>query len=385
MTLSKPRPIKILHVLGSLNRGGVETWLMHMLRHIDRDSFHFDFLVNDDSPGAYDNEARSLGSQIVPCLEHKRPWVYARNFQKALDRYGPYDVIHSHVHHYSGYVLRLAHQIHIPRRIAHSHNDTLQKQEVAGFGRKLYFQLMKKWVRQYSTVRLASSPKAAEALYGHKWHEAATVPTQLLFYGLDFSRFHERVSPVQVRTELGIPVGGFVIGHVGRFVEQKNHDFILEIAKETIGRHNDTFFLLVGEGKLKEKIQQNARQLGISEKLIFTGVRSDVPRLMLGAMDVFLLPSHHEGLGIVLVEAQAAGLPCIVSDVVPNEADVIERLVKRLPLEGSVKHWADELFLAKQLVKDRPQQQKQALVKVEDSIFSIKKCMEQLRHVYSNW
>jgi len=382
MTVNKTASLRILHVLGSLNRGGVETWLMHMLRHLDQDRFHFDFLVHDDAPGAYDAEARSFGSRIIPCIETKQPWNYARNFHHIMQQYGPYDVVHSHVHHYSGYVLRLAYKAAVPKRIAHSHNDTLQAQQTSGLSRKLYFALMKRWIEQYSTARLAASHRAAQALFNLSAPKQRENPVKIVFYGLDFAPFYGEVSPSDIRSELGIPENAHVVGHVGRFDPQKNHAFILEIANRIISQHDTIYFLLIGDGILRATMQQKTREMGISEKVVFTGVRPDVPRLMRGAIDLFLLPSLFEGLGIVLVEAQAAGLTCLVSDVIPEEADVVPHLVERLSLQAPVEQWIVKMIEMKKLSRENIIKQQEALAKVENSIFALNRCMEQLEDVY---
>src|SRR5690242_11069048 len=138
MVTSTTYPIKVLHAVGGMNRGGVETWLMHVLRHIDRDRFQIDFLVHTTQPCDYDDEIRRLRSTIIPCLDHFRPWLYASNFRHILREYGPYDVVHSHVLHYSGYILRLARQAGVPVRVAHSHLDTSPFQSKLPFLRRVY-------------------------------------------------------------------------------------------------------------------------------------------------------------------------------------------------------------------------------------------------------
>ncbi len=169
MKLAAQRSIRILHVVSGMNRGGIETWLMHILRHIDRDHFQIDFLVHTTQPCAYDNEIRALGSKIIPCLHPSQPWLYAHNFKRILREYGSYDIVHSHVHHFSGYVLRLAQQAGVPTRIAHSHNDTSSLQAKAGLYRQLYLALMKRYIARYATAGLGASHKAVVALFGSVW------------------------------------------------------------------------------------------------------------------------------------------------------------------------------------------------------------------------
>jgi glycosyltransferase involved in cell wall biosynthesis len=345
MTLGDKSSVRILHVVGGMNRGGIETWLMHILRHIDRDRFQMDFLVHTNQPCAYDQEIRTLGSQIIPCpLNRLQPWNYAANFRRILQVYGPYDIIHSHVHHFSGYILRLAHNSGIPIRIAHSHNNTSWVEAKAKWHRRLYLDLMKAWIARYATLGFGCSRQAIADLFDFTGN--THLHRQILYYGIDLTSFQAPVDAVAVRSELGIPKDAFVIGHVGRFDPQKNHVFLLDIAAEVAKREPKMRLLLVGVGSLRSDIEKKIAQLGLSDRVIFAGSRPDVPRLMRGAMDVFVLPSLYEGLGLVLVEAQAAGLSCIFSDVIPEEADVVKPLVKRISLSESASTWAEAVLTA---------------------------------------
>ena len=182
--------IRVLHIVGGMGRGGVETWLLHVLRHIDRERFQMDFLVHTAEPCPYDNEIRALGSQILPCLRPQRPWSYARNFRRILAAYGPYQIVHSHVHHYSGYTLRLAQRAGTPIRIAHSHNDVCLQDASPGLLRWIYLVTAKRWIRRFGTMRLAASEKAAEALFGSRWQRSSIC--RLLYYGIDLSGCGER-------------------------------------------------------------------------------------------------------------------------------------------------------------------------------------------------
>ena len=375
---TKQRPIRILHVVGGMNRGGVETWLMHVLRHIDRDRFHMDFVVHTEKPCPYDDEARALGSKIIPCLTPAKPWLYGDNFKRILREYGPYDIVHSHVHHFSGYVLWLAKQAGIAVRIAQSHNDTSSVQAKAGWYRRLYLALTEWWVDRYATVGLGVSYKAAASLFGATW---STDPRrQILYYGIDLTAFQSSVNSVAIRTELGLPADAFAIGHVGRFIEQKNHLFLLEIVAEVAKREPRMRLLLIGDGSLRPEIEQKVIQLGLTDHIIFAGVRPDVPQLMLGAMDLFLLPSFHEGLPLVLLEAQAAGLPCIFSDVITEEVDIVKPLVRRMSLSSSPSTWAEAILAAQDTTSGI--KETDALAILEKSHFNIKMSLKNLTKVY---
>jgi len=374
------RPIRILHVVGSMVRGGIETWLMHVLRHIDRDRFLMDFLVLTTKPGDYDEEIRALGSQIILCPLHRwNPWSYAVNFQRILREYGPYHIVHSHPHHFSGYVLRWAQQAGVPVRIAHSHNDSSLLQTQAGLYRRLYFTVTKHWIDRYATLGLGCSRPAVAALFGANWESDPR--WQLLYYGIDLTSFRDAIEKVAVRAELGIPEDAFVIGHVGRFAQQKNHLFLLKIVAEVAKREPKTYLLLIGDGVLRKRLEQEVAQLGLADRAIFAGVRSDVSRLMRGAMDVFLFPSFYEGLPLVSLEAQAAGLPCLFSDVITEEVDAIKPLVQRLSLWQPASVWADAVlarFRDASVIK-----QSEAMRVIEQSPFNIEKGIETLAKLYS--
>jgi glycosyltransferase involved in cell wall biosynthesis len=371
-------PIRILHVLGGMVRGGVETWLMHILRHIDRDRFRMDFLVHTTQPCAYDDEIRALGSQIIPCLDPPRPWFYARNLKRILRERGPYDIVHSHVHHYSGFVLRLAQQAGVPVRMAHSHNDTSSVEADAGLMRRGYLTLMKRWIARHATVGLAASRLAASDLFGPVWE---TDPRwQILHYGIDLTPFRNPVAPAAVRAELGIPAEAFVMGHVGRFVKQKNHAFLVDIAAEVAKREPMIRLLLVGDGPLRPVIEQKVIQKGLADQVVFAGLRPDIPRLMLGAMDVFVLPSLHEGLPVVGLEVQAARLPFVLSDVVAEELDEVKSLVRRLSLSLPASAWAEAILAVRDAAPAITQPD--ALAMMEKSSFNIQTSVKLLKETY---
>jgi glycosyltransferase involved in cell wall biosynthesis len=370
--------IRILHVVGGMARGGIETWLMQILRHIDRDRFQMDFLVHTDRACAYDDEIRALGSQIIPCLYPSRPWIYASNFKRILREYDSYDIVHSHVHYFSGYVLRLAQQAGVPVRIAHNHTDTSSIDAKAGLYRRLYHTLSKWLVARHATFGLGGSRQSASVMFGTAWE--ADPRWQVLDYGIDLSPFGDPVNPLAVRAELGIPPDAIVIGHVGRFVKVKNHAFLIDIAAEVVKREPNVRLLLVGEGPLRPGIEQKVAQMGLSDRVIFAGVRSDVPHLMLAAMDIFLLPSLYEGRPLVLIESQAAGLPCIFSDVITKEVEAIDPLVQRLSLSQPASVWA-EAILATKTTKPGISQS-EALRLIEQSSFNILASAKELAKIY---
>lgn len=374
------RPIRILHVLGCMDRGGVETWLMQILRHIDRSRFQMDFLVHTARPGAYDDEIQSLGSRIIPCLGARQPWTYAINLMHHLKHDGPYDIVHSHVDAFSGYVLMLARRAGVAQCIAHSHSNTMRQRKLAHTARRVYLKVTDGAIRRHATLGLAAGPQAAEALFGAGWVEHPR--RRLLYYGCDLGVFRGQIDANEVRAEFGIEPGEIVVGHVGRFSEPKNHGFFIDVAAEVARLEPRSRFLLVGEGELRPFIEQKIRASGLSSRFVLTGARDDVARLMLGAMDVLLFPSLWEGLPMTLIESQAACLPFVGSLAVPEEGVVVPWLTRRLDLDEPVFHWAQAVLDAARL---RGQVDPlRALELMEESPFTVAKSVSALAEVYES-
>jgi len=366
---------RILHVVGAMRRAGLESWLVNVLRRVDRDGLRMDFLVHTDEPGDYDDEVRALGAKLIPCLHPRRPVTYARAFGKCMREHGPYDVVHSHVDHFSGCVLRLAARHGVPVRIVHSHSDTSKVDRRAALRRRLYLRLMRRWIRVHATAGLAASREAATALFGDDWRQDPR--WRILHCGIDLGPYRAQVDAAAVRRELAIPSDAFVLGHVGRFHEPKNHDLLVQIAAQVVHGDPRTWLLLVGDGPLLPRVRAQARELGILDRIVFAGSRADVPRLLKGAMDVFLLPSLYEGLPLVLLEAQAAGLPCLISDVITTEADVVPRLVRRTPLSAPA--WADALAVVR---GESPARRERAWASLEQGPFDIDVSVLELERQY---
>jgi glycosyltransferase involved in cell wall biosynthesis len=333
---------RILHIVGNLNRGGAETWLIQVLRRLDRQEFQFDFVVHSDGPFQYQAEIEALGSKVLVCRGFTNPLLYGVNLLDILRRRGPYDCLHSHMHHFSGIPLLIARIAGTPMRVVHSHLDTSVIDQDAGVLRRSYTGVMKRVIWSCCTTGTAASIKAADALFPPGWR--ADPKWKVLHYGIELEPYQQPVPRHEIRKQLGIPNDALVIGHIGRFEGQKNHAFLLNIAAEVVRIMPKAIFLLVGDGPLRPVIEHKAKTMNLINNLIFTGVRTDVPLLMQGVMDVFLFPSCYEGLGLVLLEAQASGLPCLISDQIPSEADVIKDLVIREALTTPPQRWAERLL-----------------------------------------
>lgn len=328
-------PIRILQVVTQMDRAGLETMLMNYYRQIDRECLQFDFLKHREKSGAYDKEIIALGGRIyhVPAIAPRSFPRYLKALETFFTEHPEYRVVHSHLDALSGFVLQAAKKAGLPVRIAHSHNN--------GFERDYKFPIRlaaKQLLPMCATHYWGCSSEALRFLFGKnlmsdpKW--------RILPNAIDLDRF--TFSPTvrrEIRQELELG-DALVLGHIGRICYQKNQEFLLEIFAEVKKRREDTILLLIGDGKDREVLLERARKLRVEDSIRMMGVREDIPRLLQG-MDLFLLPSRFEGLGIVLLEAQAAGLWCLVSDRVSREGNLAGQVVY-WPLERSPADWAEK-------------------------------------------
>jgi glycosyltransferase involved in cell wall biosynthesis len=335
------RPVHVLHVLGSLNRGGVETWLIHVLEHMDQRRFRSDVMVHTEAPSVLDDAAIATGAKVLPCPLRPNLIQYARAFRRVLKANGPYDVVHSHVHHFSGITLLIARLSGVPIRVAHSHSDTSALDRSASLWRRAYLAITQVLVNRNSTIRVGVTPETGVALYGESWTHRST--DHELLYGIDLSPFDCELDRAAVREELGLPLESFVVGHVGRFCEVKNHRFLIEVFAALKRSVPEAKLLLVGSGDLRAEIEARVRSLGLESSVIFAGLRSDVPRIVRGAIDVLVMPSLYEGFPIVTIECQAAGVPLLMSDRIANKTDVVPGLTSHLSLAAPVEAWVSEI------------------------------------------
>ena len=370
-------PIKVLQVVRAVPGGGADKWLLEVTRLIDHRLTQVDFCALwPPSPG-FCGEVEAQGGRVFLCPFSTNLATFPLRFRRIL-RTERYAVVHSHVGLPSGVVLRQANLEGVAGRIAHSHNsDDLNPHSPI---RNAWRAAMRAGIRKYATAGLAVSVKAGEFLFGAHWRSD---PRFRVFHcGINLEPFRTAPSREEVRRELGIPVDAPVVGHVGQFVERKNHAFLLKVAREILKPRPEVWFLMVGEGPLRPQIAALAQEFGIEKNVVFAGQRSDVPRLMLSAMDAFVLPSTEEGFGIVLTEAQAAGLRCLASDVVPNETGVVPGAVEYLTLSEGAKPWAARLL---KMLDSGLVGREKALRALEQSDFNIRRSCADLSRMYELW
>jgi len=300
--------MKILHCVYGMNRGGLETFIMNLFRNIDRNKIGFDFLVHTDQECAYDREIKELGGKIY-FVPPRKQGVNANRLalRDFFECHPEYQIVHQHVSSLS-YIepLKVAKEKGIPVRIVHGHST--------GQGGNYLHRFAHVWnrlhIRNFATHFFACSDLAANWMFGKRYHASGDV--QIINNGIPVESFtFDERKRVRKRKELGIE-GKFVVGHIGRFAEVKNHDFLVEIFRAVHRLDSNSVLLLVGDGDLRIKTEEKVRLLGLSNNVIFTGLRSDIPELLC-AMDVFVLPSVEptEAFGLVQLEAMAYGKPVI--------------------------------------------------------------------------
>lgn len=356
--------IRVLHVVTYMGRGGIESMLMNYYRNIDRSKLQFDFLVHRDFKADFDDEINRLGGTIHR-LPPMNPLSHSynaalRNFLEAHE----YNIIHSHLNYKSGVILSKAKHAGIPVRIAHAHTGGTYR------GAQFIIRnLMKLMIPGTSTHRLACSTAAGKAVFGR--HDF-----KLLANAIDAESFRFSPSVRQaVREELRIQDSRLAVIHIGRFGKEKNHEFLIQCFAEIIRSGADAKLILVGDGELREDMEKRAHEILPEDSFVFVGVRSDVNRL-LQAADVFAFPSIFEGLPVTLVEAQAAGLPCVKSDNVTDEAAVTD-LVTSLPL-------GDPLLWANEILKKRSIPRRDTYSEIVSSGYDIKSAAKKLQNFYLN-
>lgn len=366
---------KILMVTGSLHVGGMENVAMNIARYVDNSRFQVDFVVYGKEIGEYENEVKALGGEVyhIPFpREGARKYCFA--LRKILDTAGPYDIVHSHNLFPSGMVMKAAYDENVPVRIAHAHTN--RDDTHLNVFRKIYQTIMRELIWRYATQMFACSQKAGHYLFGDKFDNNGFVMNN----GVATERFVANFSVQNtLKKEFGI-TSESVIGHTGRFVDVKNHRFLIDVFKSVCDKGENVKLLLVGDGPLKREIEEKVCDLGLSGKVIFTGMRTDVPQI-LSLMDVYVLPSKYEGVSVSLMEAQAAGIPFVVSESAFSDESKVTQYGVSVNLSDSIESWRDaviqemhrgKLKNARQIIIDKGYDSGTVIKYVQETYYTIK-------------
>lgn len=314
---------RILHLFGSMNCGGAETMLMNIYRNMDMSGIHFDFLVHSQKKGYYDDEIVARGGQIyyIPSQGKIGIWRYLCCLRKFFKEYGSAVIVHSHLDWQGGIIALGAKAAGVKRIIVHSHASSWMMNE------KLKYRMVL-WLQKFcifccATDFWACSQAAADFLFYEKFLKKRHV--QFIPNAINVERYMAitEADRSDVRNLIGASVSTLVIGHVGSISPVKNQSFLVDIAACLKSREVDFKMVFVGRGDshYEAELKQKIKDLRLEEYIVFLGHRDDIAKVM-SAFDVFAFPSIFEGLGMVVIEAQASGLPCIISEGVPKQADM---------------------------------------------------------------
>lgn len=335
-------PIRVLHILHTMNRGGTENAIMNYYRHIDRERIQFDFLLTDPNKCAFEDEIISLGGIVhrVPRLTMSNPIPYLKGVNHFFNIHPEYRIVHSHTSSKSVFPLYIAKRHNIPVRICHSHSSKSEN-GIKGFIRDI----LKLGLKKVATTFFACGEQAAEWLYGKKFLDNGNV--SIIRNVIEGDKFTLNLETRQKYRELlQVEESTLLIGHTARFNAAKNHLFLIDIFKELKSMIADSKLLLIGDGELREQITEKVNSLGLTNDVIFAGVVPNVYDYE-QAIDIFMLPSLYEGLPLSIIEAQISGLKCFTTEGTVSKECSVTDLVNYLPLERGAKYWAEEIYKAK--------------------------------------
>ncbi|MBR2786196.1 MAG: glycosyltransferase family 1 protein [Clostridia bacterium] len=326
------KPMRIAQIMGKWLGGGVESVVMNYYRNINREKIQFDFICDEDSTNIPYKEIENLGGKVILIPPYQKLPSYIRKLKKVLQE-NKYEVIHSHITTLSVFPLFTAKMAGVQTRIAHSHSTTNK----AEWKKNLIKGILKPFSKVFATDYMCCSEYAGRWLFGDKAYNSGKVYLLNNAINVEKFLFNEPIRE-KVRKNLNIQDNTIVIGHIGRFVKQKNHDFLIDIFNQIHKKNENTILLLVGQGPLQDEIKSKVDILGLNSCVSFLGQRNDVDE-MYQAFDVFILPSLYEGLPVVGVEAQSSGLLCIFSDDMTKETKILDS-TKFVSLSESADYWS---------------------------------------------
>lgn len=332
---SNSSKLKVGIVLGKWVGGGVESVLMNYYRNIDKTKFEFDFICDSDSIDIPYNDIESLGGKVIICPPYQELFKYVRSLE-TIFKENDYKLVHSNINSLSVFPLYAAKKAGVPIRIAHSHSTSNRVE----FKKYMIKNMLRPFSKVYATHYFACTEHAGKWLFGDKYLNDGKIVVINNGIDIDSYTYNSQIRN-KIRKELGISENEILIGHIGRFIKQKNHEFLIELFYELHKIHPNYKLILIGQGPLHNTIVKKVKKLGIEDSVIFLGQVHNVNDYY-QAMDLFLFPSLYEGLGIVMIEAQCSGLDCIASTNVPIKAKVSEK-AHFVDLDEPLNMWIDKI------------------------------------------
>lgn len=332
------KPKRILHVTGGMNRGGAETMIMNLYRKINKEEIQFDFVYFRKDKCDYDDEIKQLRGNIYYISPPKisNPLKFIFELKRIISSNGPYYAVHAHTLYNIGLSLFASKLAGIKNRIAHAHST--QDMSRGSKMRMLYKNAMRFLINTTANYKVACGIQAGEFLFGHTFKENGIIIPN----AIDLAMYkQEKEGDIKrLYSEIGIDNNTFVIGQVGSLKHVKNHYFSIKLAKTLKQQGKQFHMLFVGDGELRNELEELIVKEELREYISFLGIREDIPNLM-KIFDVLIMPSLFEGLPLTIIEAQASGTPCIVSDTITKEADLELGLVQFVDLESGLENWAE--------------------------------------------
>lgn len=329
--------MRVLHIVSTISiRSGVMSMLMNYYRKIDRDKIQFDFLYFDEREETYEEEINSLGGKVIKIESPTKYFKYRKLINIFFkENYGKYQIIHIHEIFMSGFLAKCKRIGGVKKIIVHAHATKFSDNKINNLRNRL-LAIPNKFIPDYY---FACSKEAGIYCFGKNFEKDGII----IKNAIDLKKFYPcRQDKVIIRKKLEID-DKFVIGHIGNFTPQKNHKFLIKIFREILKKKENSILVLVGDGYLRKEIEGDIKKYDLEKSVLFLGTRKDINKIM-RAFDCFLFPSLYEGLGIVLVEAQATNIPCIFSDVVPTDANILKRNNEIISLKKQETIWAEKIL-----------------------------------------
>lgn len=359
-----------------MRRQETERWLAALWRGMDKERFQFDFISMGGQDGSCDGDILAHGGRFISVGAPDHRARFLRQLRRVMVDHGPYDIVHTHAFSLSGLIQLQALRARIPVRLTHAHQDRRKETRNKKTGARLYGWVSRRLVKSCSTAGLAENMEAASSLFGHRWWFDSR--WQLMPCGMDLAPYEQPVK-AELRTALGLTSQSKIIGHAGSFHIERNHDFLLRVFDQVARRDPAAVLLLIGDGPLRPALEEKVRAGALRNRIIFVNPDAGALAEYLKIMDVFVYPALHESDGKIVVAAQAAGLPCLISTAVPEETDVVKGSVMRAPLEEGLDPWVDNTQLL--LSAPRPHAG-MALETIKTSDYTITANVTRLANLY---
>lgn len=358
----------ILHIVAHLFIGGAEKVARDITVHAPTNEYETHYIIFDDDIGAYGRELQARGCKIFKFAEPSENYKqYYQGLTALMEQYH-YTAVHAHTMFNIGWVMLAAKQMKVPIRVSHAHSALLTEKSLK---KSVYEFIMRRLILSCATDLVACGNKAGERLYGKKAFEKRG---NLILNGIDTDAFRYLYEKRQaVREQLGLQ-NKFIIGHTGHLAEVKNQSFLIEMMPELLKKRSDAILLLLGEGEDRPMLEEKIRTLGLRDKVIMTGNVNNVPDYLC-AMDVFAFPSLYEGMPLSILEVQANGLPCVISDRVPSDVFLTD-LIHPLSLDDSKTVWIEKICSVRRNNSEMYAEQ------MRDAGFDVSTAVEKIYRIY---